>query len=527
MSEESFDVVIVGGGIAGLTAGAYTSRAGRSTLLLEKESYCGGLVNSFVRDGFHYDGGIRATENAGVLFPMLRDLGIELDFVKNHISLGISDRVVRLESEDSLVEYQDMLNHFFPENRPEIEEIVAEMKKAMRYMEVQYSIENPAFLDVRRDRDYFIKKILPWMARYALTVPKINKLNEPIEDFLRRLTKDQAMVDVIAQHFFDETPAFFALSYLKIYLDYHYPKGGTSRIPDALKDYMLEQKGVIRNNVEVTAVDPREKQVVDGEGNIYAYEQLIWAADQKRLYSSLDIDAIQDEGARKKVLQRKEMIADKRGNDTVFTVFLAADLDKSYFKKIASEHFFYTPQTKGESGAGPLPLGKDWEEIKEWIQNYFALSTFEIACPVLRDESLAPPGKAGLIISLLFDYHLAKHIADIGHYEELKTLGAELVVQILNDSIFPGLQDAVIHKFSSTPLTLERYTSNTHGAIVGWSFTNQPMPAEYRLPKIFSATETPIPDVSQAGQWTYSPAGFPISILTGKLAADRALKALG
>ena len=33
-----------------------------------------------------------------------------------------------------------------------------------------------------------------------------------------------------------------------------------------------------------------------------------------------------------------------------------------------------------------------------------------------------------------------------------------------------------------------------------------------------------VPDIVQAGQWTYSPSGLPISILTGKLAADRVMK---
>jgi hypothetical protein len=53
------------------------------------------------------------------------------------------------------------------------------------------------------------------------------------------------------------------------------------------------------------------------------------------------------------------------------------------------------------------------------------------------------------------------------------------------------------------------------------------MPAESRLPKILSATRTPIPGIYQAGQWTYSPSGLPISLLTGKLAADQVSKALG
>ncbi|MCJ7737585.1 MAG: FAD-dependent oxidoreductase, partial [Anaerolineae bacterium] len=71
-----YDVIVVGGGVAGLTAAAYLTKAGHSTLLCEKEATCGGLVHTFERGGFIYDGGIRAMENSGILFPMLKHLGL-------------------------------------------------------------------------------------------------------------------------------------------------------------------------------------------------------------------------------------------------------------------------------------------------------------------------------------------------------------------------------------------------------------------------------------------------------------------
>ena len=114
----------------------------------------------------------------------------------------------------------------------------------------------------------------------------------------------------------------------------------------------------------------------------------------------------------------------------------------------------------------------------------------------------------------------------MGWYEDLKTFSENQIIDVLNNSIYPGIKDAVIDQFSSTPLTLERKTGNTHGAITGWSFTNHPMPAESRLPKLTSAVKTPFSDISKAGQWTYSPAGLPISILTGKLAADKVVSVL-
>jgi len=41
-----------------------------------------------------------------------------------------------------------------------------------------------------------------------------------------------------------------------------------------------------------------------------------------------------------------------------------------------------------------------------------------------------------------------------------------------------------------------------------------------------NAIKTPIPGIYQAGQWTYSPSGLPISFLTGKIAADRVIRDL-
>ena len=51
-------------------------------------------------------------------------------------------------------------------------------------------------------------------------------------------------------------------------------------------------------------------------------------------------------------------------------------------------------------------------------------------------------------------------------------------------------------------------------------YTRQP---EYMIAQ---SIKTPIPHVVQAGQWTSSPSGFPISILTGKMAADQVAKKL-
>ena len=522
----NYDAIVVGGGIAGLTAAAYLSKAGHSVLLCEKEEKCGGLINTFERDGFVYDGGIRATENSGVLFPMLRQLGVNLEFVRNNVSVGIEDRVIRIENEESVADYQNLLNELYPESRGEIGEIIRQIRKIMHYMEVQYGIDNPAFLDMKADREYLIRTILPWMGKYALTAPKISRLQAPVVDFLKRFTQNQSLLDIICQHFFQETPAFFALSYITLYLDYHYPLGGTGRIPEKIVAFIESHRGTIRTGTEIVSIDPEKHLVTDAGGETSGYRRMIWAADQKAFYRMIEPGKIPSSQVREAVSERRTMIEDKVGNDSIFTLFLGLDLDKSYFAERASEHFFYTPKRTGQTAAGPIPRSGDRESVENWLEKYFALTTYEISCPVMRDASLAPAGKTGLIVSVLFDYRLTKHIQDTGWYEEFKIFCEERILNTLNASIYPGIKDAILQRFSSTPLTMARYAGTTDGAIVGWAFTNRPMPAENRLPRILNAIKTPVPDIVQAGQWTYSPAGLPISILTGKLAADHVSKAL-
>jgi phytoene dehydrogenase-like protein len=522
----TYDAIIVGAGVAGLTAASYLSKYGRRVLLCEKEAQCGGLVTSFQRNGFTFDGGIRALEDSGVLFTMLRQLGLEIEFVKNRVSLGIEDRVFEITSEKSVDEYGKLLTHLYPNSKNEIDAIINDLRLIMHYMDVQYGIDNPLFMDPVKDRDYFIKKVLPWIIGYVFNVRKVMAKNKPVIPYLRQFTSNQALLDIISQHFFTETPAYFALSYFRLFQDYYYPKSGTGAFTRKLVEFIQQNGGEIRSSTQIASVNLAQNNVTTTEGETLSFRQLLWAADQKSLYKNIDMESLRDLKLREAVNGRKALIADKVGNDSVFSLYLMVNLDKSYFEKIATGHFFYTPSRTGQSTAGAIPIHGTRQEISAWFDRYLPLTTYEIAIPVLRDESLAPAGKTGLIISLLFDYQLTSTIQEQGWEREFREQVSKTIVSTLDSSIYPGLAAAVMDSFTFTPLTMQKVSGNTDGAITGWSFTNQPMPAENRMPSIAKSVNTPIPNITQAGQWSYSPAGLPVSLITGKLAADKVNKLL-
>lgn len=124
MMAEKKKIVIVGAGMAGLTAAAYLSRENYDVVLLDKNDRCGGLVNTFETNGFFFDSGPRAFVNSGMVKPMLNDLGIDWNFLENQISIGIEDQFFSVDSMDSLDEYQQILCNLYPDNVGEIEKII-------------------------------------------------------------------------------------------------------------------------------------------------------------------------------------------------------------------------------------------------------------------------------------------------------------------------------------------------------------------------------------------------------------------
>ena len=222
---KEFDAIVVGGGLAGLTSAAYLCQYGYRTLLCEKSHKTGGLVNTFRHQGYAFDAGIRAFENSGILLPMLKSLGLEVDFTQNSVSIGIENQWTRLGSRDSLKSYAKMLADIFPENESDIDKIAQEIQKVMDYMDVLYGIDNPLFLEDMKDPEYLLKTLLPWLLKYQVNIRKASRLNKPVADYLKQFTNNQKLIDMIVQHFFKDTPTFFALSYFGLYLDYLYPKG--------------------------------------------------------------------------------------------------------------------------------------------------------------------------------------------------------------------------------------------------------------------------------------------------------------
>jgi phytoene dehydrogenase-like protein len=516
--------------MAGLTAAAYLAQENYQVLLLEKNKHCGGLVSTFTQDGFAFDTGPRAFVNSGMVKPMLKDLGIDWEYRRNKISIGIEDHLFSVDSMDSLTEYQQILRTLYPNNGGDIDKIISVMGELSEYTRILYEFDNPNFGNVMSDRKFIFRELIPWTFKFLKALRKMNNYQMPMEEFLADFTENQSLIDVLTQLFFRMTPTHFALGYFYVYLDYFYPKGGTGSLPRLLQEKVKDYGGTIKINTRITEVIPSENTVIDSEGNSYDYDHLIWAADLKTLYKNINQAGL-NPTITNRIDSERVGIEESKGAESVYIMFITVDQPPSFFESRGGPHMFYTPS---RNGLGEIIHGdrlallddfetKTKEDILAWLDDFCENNTFEVSVPALRDSSLAPQGQTGVMISCLFDYDLVEKIEAAGWYDEFKSYLDKRILEIFSRTIYPDLSKKVIDIYSSTPLTINKVSGSSGGAITGWSFESN-IPVIDTLKDIPKSVLTPIPNIYQAGQWSYAPSGVPIAMLTGWYATQKIIK---
>ena len=518
-------IVVVGAGISGLTAGAYVLRNGHDLLVLEKTSEYGGLVNSFSHEGFLFDTGPRAVGNAGILVPMLEDLGIDLPMVKGEVSTGIKNHIVHYESNRNIDDYILSLRTLFPKAKKEIGGIERHIRSNTRMARTMNKVANPFFKNIRKDRKYLFAELLPWLPSFMSTVFRTGLFNRSIEEVLGSISANQSLNDMVSQHFFKGTPAHFAFGYFENYQDYKYPLGGTAKLPNSLAHKILSDGGVIQTNTEVVKVDPAEKTITDRNGKEYSYDVLLWTANLKDLYRRVDTRKLSSK-LELAIRQEGQKYLSVNTGESVFSIFLAVNESPDRYRKISKGHFIYTPQLRGLGDTHRKQLDRikadfsriSKQELHQWLKDFCYHNSYEISIPVLKDNSLAPKNRTGLIISLLVDGEMFQLVEKAGWYDEFREKTTDYMIDALDGSIYPGLRDKILFVKSATPMTLTNRFNTENGAITGWSLEGKP-PVPDSLAGIFMAVNTAIPHTYKAGQWSYSPSGVPIAILTGRIAA--------
>lgn len=97
---ENYDVIIIGGGIAGMTAAIYAARANLSTVIVEKE-VCGGLVNSTnVVENYPSYNAVNGMELMEKVLEQVENQGVTVEQVAEISAMELTGDIKRVETEE-------------------------------------------------------------------------------------------------------------------------------------------------------------------------------------------------------------------------------------------------------------------------------------------------------------------------------------------------------------------------------------------------------------------------------------------
>lgn len=77
---KKYDVIIIGAGIAGMTAGIYAVRAGKSVLILESTVQGGQIINTLNIENWPGDLGVSGADLSQKIYAQATKLGVEFEF---------------------------------------------------------------------------------------------------------------------------------------------------------------------------------------------------------------------------------------------------------------------------------------------------------------------------------------------------------------------------------------------------------------------------------------------------------------
>ncbi|MHA1299595.1 MAG: phytoene desaturase family protein [Candidatus Helarchaeota archaeon] len=229
MSEVDYDIIIVGGGIAGLGAGSILSANGFSVLLVEKSELLGGRCQSYEKEGFIIDTNFHAFEksNKGAHGEICRLSNVEpmpFDYFKGRKSPELN--------------YLDKKHLKWPDGIATVVPM-GEFPNFMKMVGIIYKATEKELAEFDKIT------VKDWVDRHTT-----NKQIHTIFSFLTNMSFAYEYQDIACGEMFRVVRSLFDATLLKGTRWFGYPIGGCQAIPEYYAKIIKSNNGAIMNGPE-------------------------------------------------------------------------------------------------------------------------------------------------------------------------------------------------------------------------------------------------------------------------------------
>jgi phytoene dehydrogenase-like protein len=481
MKHNGRKIVIIGGGIAGLSAAVYALRCGYQVEILEMNDMAGGLATSWKRGGYTFETCLHwlvGSKPGGEMHDLWREL---FDFEK--LSIINSEEFVRIQDEsgDSLSIYTDVdrLEAELLRRAPQDAVAIHGFTGAVRSFG-NFKMLDPAggladnWLNLLRDAHLF---------------PLFGKLSKMSgQEYAKRFS------DPLLRSFFGDgemgkmsaIAMVFSLAFMNTG-NAGYAIGGSQAMIRLIENKIASLGGTIRFKAKVARILVEHDVAVGVElsdGTAIMADWVISAAD---------------------------------GHSTIFDLLGGQFLD-SAVTKIYNEKELFPSYLQVSLGVARDLSGQPYSLTKLLDAPIKVDPATELDRASFRffhfDPTFAPPGKTAITSFLPtpnFTYWTDLRLNDLNGYRDEKHRVAEAIIAELEKCV-PGIRPAIEVVDVSTPASVIRYTGNWKGSMEGW----QIMPgASFRpLPNTLPGLRR----FHMVGQWVLPGGGLPSGPLTAKVA---------
>ena len=486
---KNYDVIVIGAGMGGLSAGTFLASKGKRVLILERHNIPGGYSTSFVRGRFEFEvalhelSGIGPEDRRSALYRYLESIGVaqKVEFVP----VGEMYRSVFPEIDITLPigreAYEQTLIDAFPHEKEGI-------AKFLRRIDVMFKELAPILKTQRPGNPLKMGNVMRY---FPLTWGEV----------LNRDVKDPVARGVISQYwgYFGMGPSECSFMYFAIALREYmvngpwFMRGRSQQLANAFVAALEEHGGEIRFNEGVKKIETANGRVT---GVVTEHDDVVSAP-----YIMSNANPV-------------STVNDLIGRDKVPAGFY----NKLRFRKPAASSFnVYLGLAKPPEQLGltdhEVFINDDLDLDGHARMMYsigkppaIAMTTYNAVLP-----EISPPGTSMTVMTTLM-YGEPWLRVPPEKYLDTKRMVADHMLRKL-EKFVPGVRDEIEEMEIATPITNMRYADTMAGSIYG----SQQPPADATILRL--PYKGPIDGLFFCGAWTPPGGGFEPAMMSGQMSS--------
>jgi len=474
-----YDIIIIGAGLGGLTAGAKLAREGKKVLVIEQHSQPGGCATTFKRGNYTLEVGLHEMDG-----PSPRDMKTR---IFNELDVFTNVEFIKVP------EFYRFIN-----NRCSVT-VPHEPETAIERLSELFPGETDGI------RIYFDQLLTP-PKRTPDTVEK----DKNVADFLDTIIKNEDLKLILLGNigYFHDDPCTLSLAYYSAAQRSYYTggasfiKGGSQKLSDHLAAYIKDHGGELLFNHIVTRILTDSNKVT---GVTYKNKNDPGSQVMKVMAGEII--------ANNAVPNVAVLLPSEKGrelNKEISTLKTGASLLTVYLG------FSKPPGELGHNYYSTAVFDSSVKSIRDIYRNNnddFSRRSFIFVDYGQLDSGLALAGKSVGAICCI-DYLKDWETLDKKEYTSKKKQVTETLIKRL-DKIIPGIKDIIEYSETGTSSTVRRYTLNPGGAVYGFAQT----PSR----KTFDSFKL-LDNLHFASAWGKTGGGFSGAIIGGYLSAYNILR---